>query len=340
MCGWSLNGGPVRVEVGEDAIRHIPWGAEPLVAHNAQFERVCLSTILPELRDPARWDDTQARAAAAGRPAKLDALAKALKLTAKDTAGTRLINLFSKPYRGKRVRPEDRPKQWAEFIQYCNQDVSTLIKVDAALPLLLPAERRLWEMDQEINDRGISVDLALVHDAIKAARVNALDHRAEICKITGVANPNSVQQLGAWLGMPCLSAEAVAKALTTATGDRHRVLELRQELALSAAKKFNAAALQVCRDGRARGQFRFHGAHTGRWTGSGIQLPEPAPGDRALAQGRHSGPAAGAGGRCPDPQGPGASDVRRAVHRGRLLRYQGPGVGVAGRRAMGAGRVH
>jgi DNA polymerase len=273
MCGWSVDDGPVQVAVGEDAIlAKIPWDSHDIVAHHAQFERVCLSQIIPRLRNPKRWDDTQARAAAAGRPQKLELLAKALKLTPKDTAGTRLINLFSKPYRGKRVYSTDRPEAWQEFLDYCAQDVATLKEAHEALPPLLPHERRLWEADQEINDRGIPVDLQLVADALEQARVNAERDALEIREITGVANPNSVQQLGAWLEMPSLAAEPVAEALQTATGNRRRVLELRQELALSAAKKFGAAAAQVCRDGRARGQFRFHGAHTGRWTGSGIQF--------------------------------------------------------------------
>lgn len=289
MAGWALDDDPVQVETDPARLLQLPGLLDPevrKVAHNAQFERACYSSALGmpvgTYVDPAEWDDTMASAAAQGWPAKLDQLAKALGCTPKDTAGTRLINIFSKPNRqGRRVLPEEKPEQWQEFVDYCRQDVETLREVDRKLGRLpTRRERTLYVVDQHINDRGILVDVPLARRAHKAAGMNAVGHELEAARLTGLANPNSNPQMTGWLqarlgkaAVPNLQRETVEGLLASDLDPTtRRVLELRQELALVAAKKYTAALNQVSADGRLRGQLRYHGAHTGRWTGRGVQV--------------------------------------------------------------------
>lgn len=281
MCGWTLDGENYHLAVGENEIARIPGlFEETIVAHNAAFERICFSTLEGvRYQDPDRYIDTAAIAAANGLPQGLDNLAKALRVEAKDSAGTRLINLFSKPYRGRRVSPHERPEQWEEFKDYCVQDVRVLYQCYQAMTdWRTPTEKRLFFVDQRINDRGIRIDRHLAELAVKQADVNTERQKEEVTILTGVENPGSVQQLLKWfegdgMSLPNLQKETVETALSeTSDPVRRRVLELRQDLALAANKKYQAALNMVCADDRVRGTLRYHGAHTGRWSGKGVQL--------------------------------------------------------------------
>lgn len=275
LTGWSVDGGPVE-HAEFDEVRDVVslfLQADELWAHNAAFDRLVLGTLDKRLAEPERWHCTMVAAAEAGLPQKLEQLAPALGAEEKDSAGTRLINLFSKPRRdGGWNGPETHPDQWAEFVAYLRQDVATLADVRSRLPKVRKAERRLWLVDQRINDRGVRMDTETVPLAIAADTANKARAITELKELTGLANPNSVQQLGGWLGMRSLAADLVEAELATAEGPRRRALELRQVIAETAVRKYDAVRLQVCSDGRARGQFRFFGAHTGRWAGRGIQL--------------------------------------------------------------------
>jgi DNA polymerase len=284
MAGWSRDGKNYQLAVGEPAIKAIPtlWDPNVLkIAHNAPFERICLSTLvgIDGYLPSEQFVDTQALAAEAGYPQGLEKLAAALGGEQKDTAGTRLINLFCKPYRGERVFPHEKPEQWEEFCNYCVQDVRTLYDVWASLPdWPTTLEEDLYHVDQRINDRGIRIDVELAKAAHRATLHNKLTHEAEVRELTGVDNPGSVQQLTTWfhdqgVRVPNLQAETVQKLLAKDPPDPvRRVLRLRQELALTSSSKYAAALSHVSMDGRLRGQFRFHGAHTGRWAGRGMQL--------------------------------------------------------------------
>ncbi len=281
MCAWTRDKVDYHIAVGEDEILRIPGlFTDTIVAHNAPFERICFS-VLEGVRyqDPARYIDTAAIAAANGLPRSLDKLAKALGVEAKDSAGTRLINLFSKPNRKKRIRPEDKPEQWEEFKEYCIQDVRVLVACFEKMEdLRTDTEKKLLLVDQRINDRGIQIDEELAALAVAQASVNTERQREEVTLLTGVENPGSVTQLLDWFKedgyeLPDMTKETVAAHLGR-TGDvvRDRVLELRQDLALVASKKYETALGSVCRDGRVRGTLMYHGAHTGRWSGRGVQL--------------------------------------------------------------------
>lgn len=302
MAAYAIDDGPVQVALGPAQIDNIPglWDDDvEKIAHNAAFERVCFSRFMylmaeasgndiiggGQFLEPEHWTDTMAWAAELGLPQGLGALAVALGAEEKDEAGTRLINLFCKPYRGRRVTPEEKPDDWKAFVAYCVQDVATLRDVYRRLKELgepTDTEKAVLLADQRINDYGIAVDVATVKRAILAADHNAAEHLAEAKKITGLENPNSTTQLMEWFKsvgfhMDNLQAATVAEAIPRAaathpSGSVKRVLELRQEMALTASKKFGAIMEHVCRDDRLRGQFRFFGAHTGRWSGKGVQL--------------------------------------------------------------------
>ena len=275
MCAWSYDGGPVSLALTREEILAIPGLLDPAVtkvAHNAPFERICLSRYTGVALPAESFRDTMALAAESGLPQSLDRLAEYLGGEKKDKAGTRLINLFSKPNRGKRVKPEDKPEEWQQFCDYCVQDVVTLQSVDEQLTDF-PTEReqQVYLTDQAINDRGIAVDLEMAAAAVECSSLNLIEAELEVTALTGIDNPSSVQQLLKWIrgsGLPLddLRAETVETALASdsLTPAQRRVLELRQELALVAGKKFQTALEYACEDGRLRGALRFHGAHTGR----------------------------------------------------------------------------
>ena len=266
----------------------IPGLCDPTVrkvAHNAQFERICLSRMFGyptgEYADPAEWHDTMAVAGELGYPQGLAELARTLGGELKDEAGTKLINIFCKPARdGHRVLPEEKPEEWAAFMEYCRQDVATLIDVHQRLgDWPTETERQIWISDQRINDHGIAVDLEMAQAAVIVAEENRMLDELEISNLTGVANPGSQPQMLRWfrrsgLKIDNLQAEAIETSLEDPelTPKMRRVLELRQELALVAGKKYTAALASVSEDGRLRGQFWFFGAHTGRWASRGVQV--------------------------------------------------------------------
>jgi DNA polymerase len=292
MAAWSVDGGEVLAATGEDNIRNIPGLFNPSVvkvAHNAAFERVCFSRLagLPSgtYLDPEQYHDTQAVAGERGYPQKLERLAVALGAEPKDPAGAALIRFFCMPKRGGGFnRPQDHPEKWAAFVSYCKQDVSTLIDVHNLLGDFPTAmERAVYLADQRINDRGIRVDLELARNAAAAAEDNQMTQELEVMNLTGVANPNSNPQMLAWLrssglSVPNMQAATVERLLSSGslTYTQRRVLELRQELALVASKKYTTALASASGGDRLRGCFRFFGAHTGRWTGSGVQ-PQNLP---------------------------------------------------------------
>lgn len=300
MAGWRRSDTRELVQVYETAeeIAAIPglWNkAVRKVAHNAQFERVCFSQfqaryiLASDVKhegylDPAHWHDTASVAAELGYPMKLEELAEALGGQRKDSAGTHLINFFCKPIgsghrKGQRRLPSDDPEKWRMFREYCRQDVVVLGQVHVDLGEFPTAqEARLYVVDQIINDRGLRIDVRQARAGVLAAQENKAQQIAEFQQLTGVDNPNSGPQVHAWakatgLHLPDLKAETVEALLADPDLDplHRRAMELRQELALVAYKKYAAALGTVTHGDRLRGGFRFFGAHTGRWAGKGVQ---------------------------------------------------------------------
>jgi DNA polymerase len=288
MAGWSVDGAPAKVAIGHDEILSIPGLLDPTVpkvAHNAQFERVSLGVLVTDLQDPELWIDTQALAAEYGYPVSLDAVTKALGVAEKDSAGTRLVKLFTVPNReGGWNDSTTHPEEWMEFMLYCAQDVDSLVEVHQQLgDFPTETERKLWVVDQRINDRGMKIDIDLCTVAAEAVSENKVTDKEEFTSLTGVDNPGSVQQVRAWfeeqgVTLPNLQAETVQAVIDDPETDpiHRRLLELRQDLALAAGGKFTAALESASPDDRMRGCFRFFGAHTGRWTGQRVQ-PQNLP---------------------------------------------------------------
>ncbi|WP_337567487.1 DNA polymerase [Mitsuokella jalaludinii] len=260
-------------------------------AFNANFEITCLRKLFSDLPDGS-WECDSVLALYHALPTSLDAVGKALGLPQdkmKDARGKRLITYFCKPCRptkknGGRTRnlPDDAPEDWGIFKEYNRQDVVTEREIRRRLLWLKPSEQehRLWLVDRAINDRGIGIDCKLVESAIDLNTEMAQELMVKAQELTGLENPNSIQQLQGWLRMngvmlTGLTKVSVAEALqdTSLHPVVREVLRIRQALGKTSIKKYEAMKKSICRDGRAHDLFQFYGAaRTGRWAGRNIQL--------------------------------------------------------------------
>ena len=264
-------------------------------AFNANFERVCLSRYLSDmglLRDaflsPESWHCTMVWAAYMGLPLSLAAVGSVLGLEEqKMSEGKSLIRYFCTPCtatktNGGRVRnlPCHGPDKWAMFKVYNKHDVKVEMAIQHRLAKF-PVPNFLWNeyhLDQAINDRGIRIDMAFVDNAIAIDARSRDELSGRMKQLTGLDNPNSVQQMKGWLSQhgaetDSLDKKAVLELLKNAPSELAEVLSLRQQLAKSSVKKYLAMKNVSCADHRARGTFRFYGANrTGRFSGKNIQL--------------------------------------------------------------------
>lgn len=313
LFGVSVNGGEVTVydlasgdTVPEEIIKAFSDDSVIKWAYNASFERVCLSVWLrrnyPQYfssysieedtvrnyLDPSSWRCSLVWGAYMGLPLSLEGIGKVLKLENQKMAeGKALIRYFCVPCKptkanGGRTRnlPEHDPVKWSTFIAYNKRDVETEMAIQQKLSKF-PVPDFLWEeyhLDQEINDRGIQLDMVLVEQAIAIDERSREELSAKMRQLTALENPNSVQQMKEWLTkhgleVDSLDKKAVKELLKTAPPELAEVLELRRQLAKSSVKKYQAMQNAVCADGRARGMFQFYGANrSGRWAGRLIQL--------------------------------------------------------------------
>ena len=299
LFGCSIDGGPVEVYdiasgevVPEDIVQALTDDGVIKCAFNASFERICLSRFLGlptgTYLSPASWRCSMIWAASLGYPLSLAGAGEALGLEKqKLSEGKELIRYFCQPCaptknNGMRTRnlPVHSRERWQKFKTYNARDVEVEMEIQERLsPFPVPVS--LWDeyhLDQEINDRGIALDMTLVHSAI-ACDVHSRNRLAKDLQVrTKLKNPNSVSQMKEWLskhGMQAdtLGKKAVAAMLKDAPEDLREVLLLRMQLAKSSVKKYQAMENAVCADGRARGMFQFYGANrTGRFSGRLIQL--------------------------------------------------------------------
>ena len=261
-------------------------------AFNAQFERICLSKWLNlpknQYLDPTSWRCTMVWSAYMGLPLSLEGTGAVLGLEKqKLSQGKDLIRYFCKPCsptasNGNRTRnlPIHAPEKWAAFKSYNQRDVESEISIQEKLKKFTVPEN-IWSeyhLDQEINDRGVSLDMDFVYKAIDIDSLSSSMLNNKIHEITKLENPNSVMQIKSWLSdngleTDTLGKKAVTELLKTAPTPLKEVLELRQSLSKSSTKKYTAMKNAVCEDGRARGMFQFYGANrTGRWAGRIIQM--------------------------------------------------------------------
>lgn len=313
LFAYSLDNGPVQVidlaqgeEIPESILAALSDNRIEKWAYNASFERICLSEYLrkhhPEhfvsysidgdtvnhYLDPSAWKCSRIWGAYMGLPLSLEGIGAVLKLQdQKIKEGKDLIRYFCVPCKptktnGGRERnlPEHAPDKWDVFKSYNIRDVEVELAIKDKLRLF-PVPDFVWDeyhLDQEINDRGIAVDMQLVNNAVSLDAITKDALMGRMQDLTGLDNPNSVAQMKDWLSdngieTESLDKKAVKELLSDADKTTTEVLECRQQLAKSSVSKYTAMANMVCEDGRARGCFQFYGANrSGRWAGRGIQL--------------------------------------------------------------------
>jgi len=299
LFAYSVDGGSVQqidLACGEKIPSEILCALEDdkvtKWAFNANFERICLSRFLGyptgDYLEPDSWKCSMIWAAYMGLPLSLVGAGAVLGLEKqKLTEGKDLIKYFCQPCaptksNGQRTRnlPEHAPDKWLAFKRYNIRDVETEMSIQARLSKY-PVPDSVWEeyhLDQEINDRGVGLDMELVRQAIQMDGRSRSELTQAMKELTSLDNPNSVQQMKQWLAdngveTDTLGKKAVAELLKTAPPELQKVLTLRQQLAKSSVKKYQAMETAVCSDSRARGMFQFYGANrTGRWAGRIIQM--------------------------------------------------------------------
>ena len=295
LFGYSVDGGEVRVvdlcqgkEIPAEILKALSDESVTKWAFNALFERVCLSNYLGEWLEPESWKCSMVWSATLGLPLSLENVGAVLGLEKqKLSEGKDLIRYFCVPCKptktnGGRTRnlPEHDREKWGRFKAYNLRDVEAEMQIQQRLARF-PVPDSVWEeywQDQEINDRGIGVDMEMVAQAIAMDGRSKSELSAAMQELTELENPNSVQQMKQWLsenGMETdsLDKKAVAELLKTAPEPLGEALALRQQLAKSSVKKYQAMENAVCADSRAHGMFQFYGANrTGRYSGRIIQL--------------------------------------------------------------------
>ena len=295
LFGYSVDGGEVKVvdlacgeKIPDEVIKALSDESVIKWAFNATFERVCLSNYLGEWLNPESWHCTLVWSATLGLPLPLEGVGAVLGLEKqKLTEGKALIRYFCVPCsptksNGGRTRnlPRHDMEKWQLFKAYNKRDVETEMSIQDRLSRF-PVPEQIWDeyhLSEEINDRGIGIDRELVRRAISIDQKSREQLTSALQNVTKLENPNSVQQMKGWLSdnglqMDSLGKKEVAAAIKTAPPNLTEVLSLRQQLAKSSVKKYQAMENVMCRDDRARGMFQFYGANrTGRFAGRLIQL--------------------------------------------------------------------
>ena len=299
LAAYSIDGGAVQVvdlacgeKLPEEILDALEDETVEKWSYNSQFERICLSRLLGypagDYLAPESWRCSMVWASTLGLPRSLESVGAVLGLEKqKLTEGKDLIRYFCVPCRPTKAnggrtrnRPEHDPEKWERFKAYNLRDVETEMQIQKRLSKF-PVPDAIWEeyhLDQEINDRGIGVDMELVRQAIVMDARSRERLTATMQELTELNNPNSVQQMKQWLAdhgleTDTLGKKAVAELIKTAPEPLREVLSLRQQLAKSSVKKYTAMENAVCADSRAHGMFQFYGANrTGRFSGRLIQL--------------------------------------------------------------------
>ena len=311
LFAYSIDGQPVRVvdtangeEIPENVLVALVDENVIKRAFNVNFERVCLSKYLRknypqyfqsysidedtvgDFLNPESWHCSMIHARTLGLPSSLAEVGKVLGIEQqKMTEGKALVKFFCVPYDTvdgvpQFHNPKDYPDKWEIFKAYNKRDVEAELEIDRKL-LRFPVPNFIWQefyLDQEINDRGILVDMQLADKAIGLDAEAKEELTAEMKRLTGVENPNSVYQLLDWLETQGYKSDSLGKTqvqelIKTAKEPVKSVLQMRLQLSKSSVKKYTAMKNTACSDNRARGMFSFYGAsRTGRWAGRNVQL--------------------------------------------------------------------
>lgn len=314
LFGYSVDGGEVTTIdlasgeiIPDDILSALSDQTVLKWAFNAQFERICLSRYLGlphgEYLDPASWRCSMVWSAYMGLPLSLEGVGAVLGLEKqKLIEGKDLIRYFSMPCtptksNGGRTRnlPYHDPAKWEKYKAYNARDVETEMEIQQKLSRF-PAPEPIWEeyhLDQEINDRGIRVDMKLVHKAISIDEKVRSSLTGVMKELTDLENPNSVVQVKTWLAgkgiaVETLGKKAVSSLIEETEGEISYALKIRQQLAKSSVKKYQTMQNVACADDRCHGMFQFYGANrTGRFAGRLVQLQNlPQNHMKDLAQAR------------------------------------------------------
>lgn len=302
MIGYAIDNAPARVidltatggVIPADLLGLLRDPDVILCAHNSNFDRTVLGTVVPEVKSPVRWRDSMICAFALSLPGALFDLCQLCRLPAdkaKDADGKRLVRLFCRPAAdGRRITRNDRPDDWARFLNYCRLDVEAMRAVVHALPrdlLPSPSVWSEWHIDQRINDRGMCIDRKLVSAAASAAASAKLDADQLVCRLTG-GEARSVGEIEKMIKyvltsfgytLPDMQRSTLENRLNDpALPDAVReLISARLSASKASVKKYDALALCTSSDGRLRGCLQFMGAvRTGRWTGKLFQ-PQNLP---------------------------------------------------------------
>jgi len=258
-----------------------------VLAHNSMFDRPVMQHTLNIKLPMHRWRDSMVKAYTLGLPGSLAQLGQALGLSddqAKMSDGHKLVMKFCKPapsnHKAFKYDATTHPAEWLRFIEYCGQDVEAMRTIWKLMPDIndLDHEIDLWHLDQEINDRGMPIDLDTVALAIERVAAEKKQLTAELVTLTNglLANSAAVTKLVDYLEehegltMPSLAKADVAAVLLRddISPRARRVLQIRQQADKTSVKKYNTLAMGTCVDGRLRGTLQFYGANrTGRWAG-------------------------------------------------------------------------
>lgn len=311
LFAYSIDGQSVQVvdmangeEIPENVLAALVDENVIKKAFNVNFERVCLSKYLRknypqyfqsysidedtvgDFLNPESWHCSMIHARTLGLPSSLAEVGKVLGIEQqKMTEGKALVKFFCVPYDTidgvpQFHSPTDYPDKWEIFKAYNKRDVEAELEIDRKLSRF-PVPDFIWQefyLDQEINDRGILVDMQLADKAINLDAKAKEELTAEVQKLTGVENPNSVYQLLDWLETQGYKSDSLGKTqvlelIKTAKEPVKSVLQMRLQLSKSSVKKYTAMKNTACSDNRARGMFSFYGAsRTGRWAGRNVQL--------------------------------------------------------------------
>lgn len=301
LFGYAYNDEPVQVidlaqgeEIPADIIADISNPAVLKTAYNAQFERTVLSHYLFDgyFLDPNQWQCTMVLSLNLGLYGSLAEDCKIFKMPedkAKLNIGRKLIMEFCKPCsptktNGGRTRnlPQHDIENWNLFKEYNKRDVEVERYLRKKMIPFKPPEieHKLWALDQNINDRGITVDVQLISKAIAADFDFKTHITAEAKKISGLDNPNSTEQLKKWIEEqegffpPSITKDTVKELLKTVKNKKvHEMLKLKMLLSKTSIKKYTAMQKAKCNDGKVRGLLQFYGANrTGRWAGRLVQV--------------------------------------------------------------------
>lgn len=295
LFAYSVDGGEIKAadlasgeSLPEEVMRMLLDDTVIKTAFNAAFERICINRYFGVSLKPESFRCTAVQAAMLALPLSLEGVGETLGLDRKKMSeGKELIRYFCMPCRPTKAnggrtrnRPQDAPEKWELFKKYCIRDVDVEMQIRQKLAKFpIPdREQELYCLDQRINDRGIMVDEDMIGHAVSCDLIYKESASKKAYELSGLENPNSVQQLKGWLSEKGIETDSLAKAAVeelaaNTDGEVSEMMKLRLAMSKTSVKKYEAMDRSVCPDKRIHGLLQFYGANrTGRWAGRLVQI--------------------------------------------------------------------